>query len=197
MKTVTIPVNVLKACILVCSISFDRPFLRNVRVQNGYVCATDGIRAIKVDLGLDKDIAFSIPKKVVKSLKTYRTLALAEANDVIFEIKDVDEIGERKLAITAKQMLMGKALNTCEFEDDLGKYPNIVRNLPNEVEANDKMVWLDWGMVATFQKVAKRLGAIYDSPMLRATGDDKPVIVHILGTKYDVKACIMPLRAKG
>lgn len=76
-------------------------------------------------------------------------------------------------------------------------YPNVGEYLPNKANANDKMVWLDWQMVATFQKVAKRLGALYDSPMLEATGDDKPVIVNILGTKYDVEACIMPLRAKG
>lgn len=180
-QSVVIPAEVLQACKMCVAVGAEiREGLKYVKVQNGYVVATDGHRMIKVDLNIDKDINILIPPKMIKALRK-------KSGDVV--ITKTNENGKDMVTMKTKH-------TTVIFENKNIKYPDVLQAIPSEDNITDEMIWLNWGYMNDFKKIAKLLGCVYDSPMVNPTGKDKLAFVQFLGAKYDVMGYIMPMRSE-
>lgn len=191
-QQVVIPAEVLQACkmcvavkqSLAVSLIFGkkvRECLKYVKVQNGYVVGTDGHRMIKVDLNIDKNIDILIPPKMIKALRK-------KSGDVV--ITKTNENGKDMVTMKTKH-------TTIIFESPKGiKYPDVSTAIPSEDNITDEMIWLNWGYMNDFKKIAKLLGCTYDCPMVKPTGKNKVAFVQFYGAKYDVMGYIMPMRSE-
>jgi len=176
-----IPLQVLLAS-CVCVAKKDlRDHFNYVKVQDGYVTATDGHRLLLCDIdGLDKSFDLFIHPDHIKELSK-GIINSARFGDVTITI---DQTPKGDFAV------MTFAQHTVRFPIAYpGKYPDTKRLVQRHTTFVDVMAQFDWQYLAGMQKVAKLLGYV-QQVKVKPTGLTTPAVIEFAelkpSTRYEV-----------
>lgn len=176
-----IPLQVLLAS-CVCVAKKDlRDHFNYVKIQDGYVTATNGHRLLLCDIdGLDKSFDLFIHPDHIKELSK-GIINSARFGDVTITI---DQTPKGDFAV------MTFAGHTVRFPIAYpGKYPNTKRFVLTNNNFVDVMAQFDWQYLADMQKVAKLLGYA-QQVKVKPTGLTSPAVIEFTevkpSTRYEV-----------
>lgn len=183
-----IPMPVLLAA-AECTGKFNyRSYLELVRVENGKVIAADGIRLFICEVDIDPELSLFIQPSLIKELARN---GYDKKGDVRVSIREL----AGGLLPDEKVVCLDYYDNQLIYPyDDLMKYPEVERSIPND-DYVDCMPVFNWDYVAKFQKMCKVLGS--NNPIeIKPFGVNKIARIDFGNINYNAKAYIMPIKAE-
>lgn len=180
-----IPLQALLASMLFTTNHNFGCYLNYIKVQKGYVAASDCYCLFKCDIdGLDKEFDLFVHPHQIKLL-VQGIKKKDKQGDVTIEVIEND-------GASVVIMRFGERTVTFDKIKDVN-YPDINRAIPSDDEANNAIPILNWNYMAKMQTAGKILGN-KTPPSIKSTGKNKPVLIDFGAIKFNAVGVVAPIK---